>query len=315
MITWQKVRQIKQCALEQPCDSQERIRPYQHVINQRLTLTHFIDAQTGVKYLSLATKDTVDENELDFVQRNFDIPKGAALETFFSNDYHIWRFTWPSVLDPRDFRGTTPIDLAYQDRYDCGNCPSRCDSHSKAAYIFRDDVELSERAEDWLLERLKLVLGLDIRKTPAQAHGLPDLEILHENQVIARVEVKAQGRAFMKIERLLPTADLKPYETVALNLSDLRRYIEIYGQEQIPSFIIWRVRRPCLGEGYWGQSVGELGRIYQRYNNRRRFRRKSTPSDYVDGEHKGVTVNYHFSLRELEPLEVVESTLHKACAL
>ena len=40
----------------------------------------------------------------------------------------------------------------------------------------------------------------------------------------ARVEVKAQGRAFMSVAHLLPQADLLSYETVALNLSDIRRY-------------------------------------------------------------------------------------------
>jgi hypothetical protein len=32
-------------------------------------------------------------------------------------------------------------------------------------------------------------------------------------------------------------------------------------------------------------------------------RRVSTDSDYVDSEHRSVTVNYHFSLGELLPLE------------
>ena len=34
--------------------------------------------------------------------------------------------------------------------------------------------------------------------------------------------------------------------------------------------------------------------------NQRKFRRKSGEGDEVDGKHLGVTVNYHFSLKELK---------------
>jgi hypothetical protein len=42
-----------------------------------------------------------------------------------------------------------------------------------------------------------------------------------------------------------------------------------------------------------------LKTIYQKQLDKRRFRRKSGDGDVVDGVHKGVTVNYHFSLTEL----------------
>jgi hypothetical protein len=74
-------------------------------------------------------------------------------------------------------------------------------------------------------------------------------------------------------------------------------------EDGVPLFIIWRVKRPCLGEGYWDQHIGPLIAIGNRYRDHRTWRRASTDSDYVDGEHKGVVVNYHFSLRELRPLE------------
>lgn len=200
-------------------------------------------------------------------------------------------------------------DLRFQAKYNCAVCRTRCDSTSKSAYIFQDDVLLSAEAEDWLTGRLSSSLAMQVRKTIAQAHGLPDLELVQNERVVARVEVKAQGRAFMLVQQLLPHADLRPYETVALNLSDLERYISYYQTEQIPTFIIWRVRRPCLGEGYWGQHIEVLQHIRNRYGSRRRFRRRSTTSDYVDGQHKGVTVNYHFSLQELVPLEQIEIAL------
>ncbi len=144
---------------------------------------------------------------------------------------------------------------------------------------------------------------MDVYKAPAQRHGLPDLALIRDDRVLARVEVKAQGRAFMAVQRLLPQADLLPYETVALNLSDIKRYAAQYRMDGVPLFIIWRVKRPCLGEGYWGQHIGPLIALGNRYREQRTFRRASTDSDIVDGQHRGVTVNYHFSLQELLPLE------------
>jgi len=203
------------------------------------------------------------------------------------------------------------MDLTFQDKYNCNSCRTKCDSKSKTAYIFKDDVLLSEEAEDWLVNRLSSTLGIQVKKAIAEAHGLPDLELVQYEEIIARVEVKAQGRAFMLVRKLLPLANLSPYETVALNLSDLERYISNYHKENISTFLIWRVRRPCIAEGYWGQHIEILERIYKQYGYRRKFQRKSTNSDYVDGLHKGVTVNYHFSLQELLPLEEIENSLQQ----
>ena len=57
-----------------------------------------------------------------------------------------------------------------------------------------------------------------------------------------------------------------------------------------------------------------LEKILLKYGEKRRYRRESTRSDFVNGVHKGVTVNYHFSLRELLPLEeldpIIQSKAH-----
>ncbi len=67
---------------------------------------------------------------------------------------------------------------------------------------------------------------------------LPDLEIIRGSRVVGRVEVKAHGRAFMSVARLLPHGDLRPYETLALNLSDLKRYIcTIWRSQTLPTSI------------------------------------------------------------------------------
>ncbi len=46
------------------------------------------------------------------------------------------------------------MDLTFQPRFDCQLCPTRCDGRSKSAYVFEDDVALSEAAEDWLAGHL-----------------------------------------------------------------------------------------------------------------------------------------------------------------
>jgi len=160
-----------------------------------------------------------------------------------------------------------------------------------------------------MIERLRRLLACHVEKTPAEAHGLPDLAIKREHNLIARVEVKVQTRAFMKVASFLPSGNLLPYETVALNLSDLERYFRLHESENIPIFVVWHVKRPCIGDEYWGNTLAELALLYKKYGNRRRFQRASTQSDYVAGIHKGVTVNYHFSLRELKPLKEVEAMI------
>ena len=50
--------------------------------------------------------------------------------------------------------------------------------------------------------------------------------------------------------------------------------------------------------------IEHLERIFRQYGDRRRFRRRSGQGDVVNGEHKGVVVNYHFSLNELVPFDL-----------
>jgi hypothetical protein len=47
------------------------------------------------------------------------------------------------------------------------------------------------------------------------------------------------------------------------------------------------------------QAVSILEKIFNTEKAKRTFRRKSGEGDVVEGIHKGVTVNYHFSLKEL----------------
>ena len=113
----------------------------------------------------------------------------------------------------------------------------------------------------------------------------------------------------MSVEKILPESNLKPSETLALNLSDLLRYFEISKETQYPIFILWALmNRPCIvPDGkikLYYQNIDRFKEIYNLYGDKRRFRRKSGNGDVVNGVHKGVVVNYHFSLSELKPFTV-----------
>lgn len=113
----------------------------------------------------------------------------------------------------------------------------------------------------------------------------------------------------MSVSRLLLNSDLIPSETMALNLSDLVRYFEIANQEPVPVYILWVLsERPCIVPNgqvhFFYQNVEHLRNIYNRYHDARRFRRKSGVGDVVNGQHRGVVVNYHFSLQELLPFNI-----------
>jgi len=197
-----------------------------------------------------------------------------------------------------------PIDLTFRDIFDCKGCGTPCDGTSKKSFNFQADTAISEIAEAEMIMRLNQFDSLQAQKVTDENAHLPDIEILKNDKVIARVEVKAQGRAFMAVSRLLPSGNLLPYETVALNRSDLLRYIKNFELENIPTFIVWRIKRPCIPDAWYGHDLETLNKSFEEYGDKRTFKRRSTQSDYVDGAHKGVTVNYHFSLKEL--LEITE---------
>lgn len=189
--------------------------------------------------------------------------------------------------------------------FDCAVCPTRCDGVSKMVYTFSNDVSFSEQHEKVIIEKINA--GKKFIASKTKESGYPDLQIANEkHQIISYLEVKVQQRTFMSVEKIIPESNLKPSETVALNLSDLLRYFEIKKENGIPTSIVWVVlNRPCLVMQnevlYYFQKIDELERIYNKEGDKRRFRRKSGEGDVVDGIHKGVTVNYHFSLKELKP--------------
>ena len=191
--------------------------------------------------------------------------------------------------------------------YDCATCPTRCDGISKGVYDFEKDVSFSEAIEEEVIREINYTYS-DLFAFKTKREGYPDIEIISKTSItkpVAFIEIKVQSRTFMSVEKLLPNGNLKPSETVALNLSDLERYFKVYDNEKIPTFIVWCLKnRPCINSNnenfYCYQNIIELEKIRKTdSNNSRKFKRASGIGDVVNGEHKGVLVNYHFSLNEL----------------
>ncbi len=194
--------------------------------------------------------------------------------------------------------------------YDCTICPTRCDGKTVAQFDFEKDVQFSENIENKIIDYINqkypsLVASKTVRT------GYPDIEIAKKNDPetsVAFVEIKGQARTFMSVAKILKDSNLQPSETIALNLSDLERYFEVNKKENIPFFVLWCVmRRPCIvgsrdeDRKYFYQEISILQKIREKDSkNTRRFRRESGKGDIVNGVHKGVTINYHFSLNELE---------------
>jgi hypothetical protein len=187
--------------------------------------------------------------------------------------------------------------------YDCNQCSTRCDGISKGIYKFENDVSFSEYYELLITQKINASGKYQARKTTTA--GFPDLEIKdNSGQLVRLLEVKVQQRTFMQVEKRLPLGALTPSETVALNESDLLRYFSVEKQTGVPVTIVWvLMNRLCIlpvnTQRLYYQHLCQLKLIHSLYGDNRRFKRKSGDGDVVDGVHKGVTVNYHFSLNEL----------------
>lgn len=187
--------------------------------------------------------------------------------------------------------------------FDCKVCHTRCDGKSKSVYLFENDAAFSEKFEQMIIERINQSEIYHAQK--CNEPGFPDVAVYDKNgHLLNYVEVKVQQRTFMTISNALPNSNLLPSETVALNLSDLLRYFRIFEETKIPTSIVWvLLGRPCIIIDkpylFFFQRIHRLRDIYFTNGDKRRFRRKSGEGDIVNGEHKGVTVNYHFSLKEM----------------
>lgn len=188
--------------------------------------------------------------------------------------------------------------------FDCNTCQTPCNGVSKMSYLFENDASFSESYEQKLISFINTNTSYTAKKT--EEPGYPDIEVKHKSGSVFYIELKVQRRTFMGVEKIIPNSGLKPSETIALNLSDLLRYFKLEKTENLTIFIFWVVlNRPCITandkEKYYYRLVSELKPIYLAANDKRKFKRKSGEGDVVNGLHKGVTLNYHFSLCELKP--------------
>jgi len=189
--------------------------------------------------------------------------------------------------------------------FNCKTCSTRCDGISKGIYNFENDLEFSEKYENLIIKQ--------INKNPkyiaskCQQDGFPDIEIKYKATNITKsyLEIKVQRRTFMSVTKILPNSELVASETLALNLSDLLRYFKIKKETKIPTSILWiLMNRPCIVKpneiAFYYQSTKILEEIYLKHGDKRRFKRKIGKGDIIEGIHKGVVVNYHFSIKELQ---------------
>ena len=194
-------------------------------------------------------------------------------------------------------------------KFNCDVCETRCDGKTVPQFDFEKDVNFSEKIENEVINEINNSYP-NLLAVKTNRDGYPDIEIKNrENQTVCLlfIEIKGQARTFMSVQRLLPNAGLYPSETLACNLSDLERYFLIKDTEQIPIYVTWcLMRRPCItgldfnNKKFFSQEINQLRQI--RLNDKydyRRFRRRSGRGDVVNGIHKGVVVNYHFSINEL----------------
>jgi hypothetical protein len=193
--------------------------------------------------------------------------------------------------------------------YNCSVCPTKCDGVTVAQFDFEKDVRFSEKIENQVISIINATYP-HLIATKTSKDGYPDIEIAKKESpelTIAFIEIKGQARTFMSVARILSQSRLQPSETLALNLSDLERYFIIKDKEKLPIYLVWcLMRRPCIvgikpdDKLFFHQEISLLRAIRQKdTTNSRRFRRQSGKGDVVNGQHKGVVVNYHFSLNEL----------------
>lgn len=192
-----------------------------------------------------------------------------------------------------------------ENKFNCASCPTPCDGISKEVYLFGNDSAFSEHFENEIIAHINN--RNDYSAVKSKLPELPDVEVSERSsdEIAFYIEVKVQRRTFMSVEKILPQSGLLPSETLALNLSDLLRYFEIAEKKGVKIYVLWvLLNRPCIlgnsDKKFFYSDTENLLRIYEIEKDKRRFRRKSGEGDVVDGEHKGVVVNYHFSLNELK---------------
>lgn len=189
--------------------------------------------------------------------------------------------------------------------FDCTKCHTPCNSETARRKEFDIYRSWGERVEEVLMYYINSKGEYYARKTAN--HKYPDITLYNKQRKIVRyLEVKTVLNTFMKIQELLPEANITPSEVVVLNDSHIKKYKEIQDETKIPVFVIFVVgNRPCITNGdqykIYYQDLNVLYDLYEKEKDQRTFKRKVVENDTDDqGNIKSPLLKVHFSLNELK---------------
>ena len=191
----------------------------------------------------------------------------------------------------------------------CGDC-KLCQAVSKDRYLFDEDLRRSQKLVDALIKLVKDSTSFHCVQ-PEQVKN-PDIRVYNnKEELVCRIEAKMlEDKPFMRVHELLPGRDLYPKETIVVDLPKLKSYFERREEDKkengrdIPTFVVWRLGRPCAETGGITvfQECLKLKEIFQKKGKGRYFERKTGTGDFRGGQKLGVTKKYHYSVRECRPI-------------
>ena len=183
----------------------------------------------------------------------------------------------------------------------CRDCTQRCDGKSLRRYPQEQYYIIGENQEAKMMALLQSkVEGIFTCQKSAgwgKAHKKPDLELRSislPSKIVVRLEVKHIRRAWMQVEKYLE-APLVAWETIAVNTAKIRRYAELYEEENIPIHLVWRVDRACLPGRFFYQDIRTLKDIVDHHGKDREYEREGEDGDKIA---------FHYSVNELKSFDV-----------
>lgn len=211
--------------------------------------------------------------------------------------------------------GISIVDLEEKD-FSCNNCKT-CTPTSKLVYPFDRDLFNSRGLVNELKKYIHEKTGCFCKDTDIDKN--PDIDVFVDSEMknlICRVEAKyLEGKAFVKSKQYI---GIQAKETLVVDKPKLLSYFKCKSDDrkknkEIPIFVVWKFDRPCedIGGITIFQEIDKLKEIYDTCGSKREFERKSTQSDMVGTQKRGITEKYHFSIRECRPIEEIVNEIIK----
>lgn len=196
-------------------------------------------------------------------------------------------------------------------QFNCGSCDICFVKKESRVHQFKDDLIsatiFEKNLKNYILGNLPLLFKeLEIVKNA----DLTFFNILKDDELICRIEAKfLEGLGAVYMEKMIK---LSGKESLVIDEPKLEHYIQQNIKDNkdsliyIPTYVVWFFGRPC--EDFKNIVVFEeltvLKDIYmnQKFNHRK-FTRKTTENDFDEnGNHKGITKKFHFSIKETRPI-------------